>query len=116
MRQCGAEPQKARAAFVHPVTRGRELTMIELILKDRGRILSFDGRVIEAFRPNQVEAIRRHVSHVEVAEISVDKKQQYSLRIRMVGGQGFSYSSLPPEVIEQAQKLVAEVERVRASL
>ena len=90
--------------------------MIELILEERGRILSFDGRVIEAFRHNQVEAIRRHIAHVEVAEISVDKKQRYNLAIRMKGGLGFSYSSLPPEVVEQAQQLVAEVERVRASL
>jgi hypothetical protein len=90
--------------------------MIELILEEQGRILSFDGRVIEAFRENQVEAIRRHVRHVKVAELSVDKKGRYNLAIRMKGGQSFSYSSLPPEVIEQAQKLVAEVERARASL
>jgi hypothetical protein len=90
--------------------------MIELHLEERGRILSFDGRVIEAFRENQVEAIRRHVAHVEVAELSVDKKGQYNLAIRMKRGQSFSYSSLPPEIIEQAQKLIDEVERVRASL
>ena len=90
--------------------------MIELIWKERGKILSFDGRVIESFRASQKEALRRHIAHVEVAELLVDKKQRYSLVIRMQGGQGFEYWDLPPELIEQAQKLIAEVERVRASL
>jgi hypothetical protein len=88
--------------------------MIEVHWEDQ--IISFDGRVIESFRDNQPDSVRRHIEHVEAAELRVDKKQRYSVSIRMKGGGPVSTGWLAPEAIEQAQKLVAEVERARASL
>lgn len=90
--------------------------MIEVHLEEENRVISFDGRVIESFLYNQPDSVRRHIAHVEAAELRVDKKGRYSISIRMKGGGPVSTGYLAPEVIEQAQQLVAEVERVRASL
>ena len=87
--------------------------MIEVRLKRS--IISFDGRVIEAFSDSQ-EARRYHVAHVETAEIPADKKGRQVLRIWMKGRGGIITGELSPEAIQQAQQLIAEVEKVRASL
>jgi hypothetical protein len=87
--------------------------MIEVHLKRS--IISFDGRVIEAFSDSQ-EARRYHVAHVETAEIPADKKGRQVLRIWMKGRGGIITGELSPEAAQQAQQLIAEVEKVRASL
>jgi hypothetical protein len=90
--------------------------MIELYVEAEDKYISFDGRVIESFSYSQQGSVRRHVGHVEVAELRVDKKQRYSVQFRMKGGGPITRGFLAPEVVPQAQQLVAEVERVRASL
>jgi hypothetical protein len=87
--------------------------MIEVHLERS--IISFDGRVIEAFSDN-LEAKRYHVAHVKTADMPADKKGRQALRILMKGHGGIMTGELPPEAIQQAQQLVAEVEKVRASL
>lgn len=89
--------------------------MIDLHFES-GSVLSFDGRVIEFFPNDGDHVIRRHIAHVKVAELLVDKKQRYRVAIQMERGQTLGLPVSSPEAIEQAQKLVAEVERVRASL
>ena len=87
--------------------------MIEVHLERS--IISFDGRVIEAFSDNQ-EARRYHVAHVETAEMPADKKGRQVLRIWMKGRGGILTGELSPEAVQQAQQLVAEVEKAKASL
>jgi hypothetical protein len=89
--------------------------MIELILEDR--VISFDGRVLESFGGNQAGSERYHIAEVKAAELRVDKKGRYSVFIPMKGRGYIGTEWLSaPEAIEQAQKLVAEVERAMASL
>jgi hypothetical protein len=78
-------------------------------------IISFDGRVIEAFS-DSLEAKRYHVAHVKTIDIPADKKGRQALRILMKGHGGIMTGELSPEAIQQAQQLVAEVEKIRASL
>ena len=87
--------------------------MIEVHLDNS--IISFDGRVIEAFSTTQ-EAKRYHVAHVDVAETPADKKGRHVLRILMTGRGGIMTGELPPEALQQAQQLVAEIEKVKAAL
>jgi hypothetical protein len=87
--------------------------MIEVHLENS--IISFDGRVIEAFS-DSLEAKRYHVAHVKTAEIPADKKGRQALRILMKGRGGIMTGELSLEAIQQAQQLVAEVEKVKASL
>ena len=87
--------------------------MIEVRL-DRS-IISFDGRVIEAFSTSQ-EAQRWHVAHVKTAETPADKKGRHVLRIMMQDRGGIMTGELPPEALQQAQLLVAEIEKVKGSL
>jgi hypothetical protein len=89
--------------------------MIELYLGDR--VISFDGRVIESFGGSQAGSERYHIAEVKAAELRVDKKGRYSVFIQMKG-RGYVGTEwlAAPEAIEQAQQLVAEVERARASL
>ena len=87
--------------------------MIEVRLDSS--IISFDGRVIEAFSTTQVSQ-RYHVAHVKVAETPADKKGRHVLRILMEGRGGIMTGELPPEALQQAQQLVAEIEKARAAL
>jgi len=87
--------------------------MIEVRLDSS--IISFDGRVIEAFS-NTMEAKRYHVAHVKTAEVPADKKGRHALRIMMEGRGGIMTGELPPEALQQAQQLVAEIEKAKASL
>jgi regulator of protease activity HflC (stomatin/prohibitin superfamily) len=87
--------------------------MIEVRLESS--IISFDGRVIEAFSDAQ-EARRYHVAHVKTAELPADKKGRHVLRITMEGRGGILTGELSPEALQQAQQLVAEIEKARASL
>ena len=86
--------------------------MIEVRLDSS--IISFDGRVIEAFSTTQVSQ-RYHVAHVKVAETPADKKGRHVLRILTERG-GIMTGELPPEALQQAQQLVAEIEKARAAL
>ena len=87
--------------------------MIELHLEHT--IIAFDGRVIEAFPEGQVSN-RYHVVNVKTAGIISDKKGRQSLQIFMKGGGGFATAPLSPEAAHQAQMLVSEIEKARASL
>ena len=89
-----------------------EITMIELHLERT--IIAFDGRVIETFPQGQA-ASRYHVANVKTAGIKSDKKGRQSLQIFMKGGGGFATAPLSPEAARQAQTLVAEIEKARAS-
>jgi hypothetical protein len=87
--------------------------MIEVVLENT--IISFDGRVIEAF-PQGRESQCFHVANVETAAIQSDRKGRQSLQIFMKGGGGFATVPMSPEAAQQAQTLVAEIEKARASL
>jgi hypothetical protein len=87
--------------------------MIELHLEHT--IIAFDGRVIEAFPQGQVSN-RYHVANVKTAEIKSDKRGRQSLQIFMQGGGGFATAPLSPEAAQQAQMLIAGIEKARASL
>lgn len=87
--------------------------MIEVRLESS--IISFDGRVIEAFSTTQ-EAKRYHVAHVKTPDLPADKKGRQVLRILMEGHGGIQTGFLSPEALQQAQQLVAEIEKAKASL
>jgi regulator of protease activity HflC (stomatin/prohibitin superfamily) len=87
--------------------------MIEVRLERS--IITFDGRVVEAFSTN-MEAKRYHVAHVKTAEVPADKKGRHVLRIMMEDRGGILTGELPPEALQQAQQLVAEIEKAKASL
>lgn len=87
--------------------------MIEVHLESS--IISFDGRVIEAFSTAQ-EAKRYHVAHVKAAETPADRKGRHVLRILMKGHGGILTGELSPEALQQAQLLVAEIEKAKAAL
>jgi hypothetical protein len=78
-------------------------------------IISFDGRVIEAFSQGQ-PAQRYHVAHVRTAGLQSDKKGRQSLQIMMELSGGIVTGELSPEAVQQAQQLIAEIEKARASL
>jgi hypothetical protein len=87
--------------------------MVEVYLENT--IISFDGRVIEAF-PQGMVSNRYHARNVEKADIITDKKGRQSLQIFMRGGGGIVTAQLSPEAARQAQLLLAEIEKARASL
>jgi len=87
--------------------------MIELHLENT--IIAFDGRVLEAFPQGQV-ASRYHVANIMKAAIISDKKGRQSLQIFMNGGGGFATAPLSPEAAQQAQLLIAEIQKVRPDL
>jgi hypothetical protein len=87
--------------------------MIELHLENT--IIAFDGRVIEAFPQGQA-ASRYHVANVETAGIQSDRKGRQSLQIFMKGGGGFATAPLSPEAAQQAQMLIAEIQKARPDL
>jgi hypothetical protein len=78
-------------------------------------IVTFDGTVIEAFFQGE-PSVRHHIRHVEKAAIISDRKERQSLQITMRVGGGIVIGPCSPEAAQQAQALVAEIERVRASL
>jgi hypothetical protein len=86
--------------------------MIEVRLERS--IITFDGTVIEAFSQGQ-PSMRYHVRHVNTAAIVSDRKGRQSMQIMMQVSGGIITGELPPEAAQQAQTLVAEIERVRAS-
>jgi hypothetical protein len=90
-----------------------EITMIELHLEHT--IIAFDGRVIEAFPQGQA-ASRYHVANVKTAGIKSDKKGRQSLQIFMEGGGGFATAPLSPEAAQQAQMIIAEIQKARPDL
>ncbi|TFG50462.1 MAG: hypothetical protein E4H40_01380 [Candidatus Brocadiia bacterium] len=87
--------------------------MIELHLENT--IIAFDGRVIEAF-PRGQAASRYHVANVKTAGILSDRKGRQSLQIFMDGGGGFATAPLSPEAAQQAQTLIAEIQKARPDL
>lgn len=87
--------------------------MIELHLENT--IIAFDGRVLEAFPQGQV-ASRYHVENIKTAGIISDKKERQSLQIFMKGGGGFATAVLSPEAAQQAQMMIAEIQKVRPDL
>jgi len=87
--------------------------MIELHLEHT--IIAYDGRVLEAFPQGQA-ASRYHVANIETAGIKSDKKGRKSLQIFMEGGGGFATAPLSPEAAQQAQTLVAEIQKARPDL
>ena len=87
--------------------------MIELHLENT--IIAFDGRVIEAFPQGQV-ASRYHVANVMTAGVISDKKGRQSLQIFMKGGGGFATAQLSLEAAQQAQMIIAEIQKVRPDL
>lgn len=80
---------------------------------DRPLILSFDGKVLEVFRPG--EGLRYHVSLIEKLELKTDKKGNHTLDINMV----WSYSNRDNVVDESAvakvTSLIAEIEKAKAA-
>jgi len=87
--------------------------MIELHLEQT--TIAFDGRVLEAFPQGQVSN-RYHVINIETAGIKSDKKGRQSLQVFMKGGGGFATAPLSSEAAQQAQTLIAEIEKAMASL
>ena len=87
--------------------------MIELHLENT--IIAFDGRVLETFPQGQA-ASRYHVANIKTAMIVSDKKGRQSLQIFMRGSGGFATAPLSPEAAQQAQLLIAEIQRVRPDL
>jgi hypothetical protein len=87
--------------------------MIELHLEST--IIAFDGRVIEAF-PHGQAASRYHIANVKTAGIISDRKGRQSLQIFMEGGGGFATAPLSPEAAQQAQTLIAEIQKARPDL
>ena len=87
--------------------------MMELHLEQT--IIAFDGRVLEAFPQGQA-ASRYHVANVETATIKSDRKGRQSLQIFMKGGGGFATAPLSPEAAQQAQMLIAEIQKARPDL
>ncbi len=87
--------------------------MLELHLERT--IISFDGRVIEAFPQGQASN-RYHVANVETATIRSDRKGRQNLQIMMKGGGGFATAQLSPEAIQQSRALLAEIEKAQAAL
>ena len=87
--------------------------MIELHLENT--IIAYDGRVLEAF-PQGRAADRYHVANIETAGIKSDKKGRQSLQIFMQGGGGFATAPLSPEATQQAQTLIAEIQKARPDL
>ena len=87
--------------------------MIELHLENT--IIAFDGRVLETF-PQGQPASRYHVANIKTAMIVSDKKGRQSLQIFMRGSGGFATAPLSPETAQQAQLLIAEIQRVRPDL
>ncbi len=87
--------------------------MIEVRLERS--IITLDGTVIEAFSEGQ-PSVRYHVRFVKTAAIVSDRKGRQSLQIMMQGSGGIFTGELSPEAAQQAQALVAEIEKARASL
>jgi hypothetical protein len=87
--------------------------LIEVVLENT--IISFDGRVIEAF-PQGQPSQRYHIANINTADIKSDRKGRQSLQIFMKGGGGFATAPMSPEAAQQAQLLLAEVEKARASI
>ena len=87
--------------------------MIEVHLDNS--IITFDGRVIEAFSNTQ-PAQRFHVAHVKAAETPADRKGRHVLRIQMTGHGGIMTGELKGAALGQAQQLVAEIEKARAAV
>ena len=87
--------------------------MIELHLENT--IIVFDGRVIEAFPQGQVSS-RYHVANIATAGVISDKKGRQSLQIFMKGGGGFATGQLLPDAAQQAQMMIAEIQKVRPEL
>ena len=46
-----------------------------------GSILAFDGRILEYFRANRPHGVRRHIAHIDGAELRVDRKGRGSLHV-----------------------------------
>jgi hypothetical protein len=87
--------------------------MIELHLENT--IIAFDGRVLEAF-PDSQPASRYHVANIKTAKVVSDKKGRQSLQIFMKVSGGFATAPLSPEAAQQAQMLIAEIQKVRPDL
>jgi hypothetical protein len=85
--------------------------MIELRLENT--IIAFDGRVIETFPQGQA-ASRYHVANVKMTGIKSDRKGRQSLQVFMKGGGGFATAPLSPEAAQQAQMLIAEIQKARS--
>lgn len=87
--------------------------MIELHLENT--IIAFDGRVLEAF-PQGQPASRYHVANIRTAMIQSDKKGRQSLQIFMHASGGFATAPMSPEAAQQAQVLIAEIQKARPDL
>ena len=87
--------------------------MIELHLEHT--IISYDGRVLEAFPQGQA-ASRYHVANIKTAGIKSDKKGRQSLQIFMKGSGGLATAPLSPEAAQQAETLIAEIKKARPDL
>ena len=72
---------------------------------DRALVLSFEGDVLEAFRPG--EGIRYHVSLLEKLEVNTDKKGKHTLDIHAANL--YSYNDIPVDegAVAKLTKLMA---------
>lgn len=75
-------------------------------------IISFDGKILEAFRTGQPSQ-RYRVEHIDKAEIQSDRKGRQAMLITAGPGTGIMTPELTGERLAQAQALVSEIQQAR---
>lgn len=81
--------------------------------EDRPLVLSFDGKVLEVFRPG--EGLRYHVSLIEKLELKTDKKGKHTLDINMVWSYSNRDNAVDDAAVGKVTDLIAEVEKAKAA-
>jgi len=80
---------------------------------DRALVLSFEGDVLEVFRPG--EGLRYHISLIKDFELKTDKKGQHTWDITMANSYSNSGNPVDENAVSKVTQLIAEVQKAKAA-